>query len=155
MRYFAFVLILALSIGALSVGVYRNSGDKSGVFVVTRVVDGDTYVVGPKLRVRIIGVNTPETYKNEQYYGREATAYAKKLVEGKRVRLEYDIQEQDRYGRVLAYVFLMDSTFVNAELVRHGYANVMTIPPNVKYSELFRKLESEARSKKLGLWQVK
>jgi micrococcal nuclease len=75
-------------------------------------------------------------------------------VEGKEVRLEFDAQWRDKYRRLLAYVYLGD-TMLNAELVRQGYAQVATFPPNVKYQELFLKLQREAREDRRGLWQVK
>ncbi len=74
-------------------------------------------------------------------------------MDGKTVRLEFDVQQVDRYNRLLAYVYLKDGTFVNAWLVENGYAVVMTIPPNVKYQELFLKLQREAREAKRGLWR--
>ena len=77
------------------------------------------------------------------------------MLEGKEVRLEMDVQERDKYGRLLAYVYLEDSTFVNAELLKQGYAQVATYPPNVKYVELFVKLQKEARENKRGLWKEK
>lgn len=122
---------------------------------VTRVVDGDTFVLENGERVRLIGVDTPETVhpsKPVQYFGKEASAFARNLIEGKRVRLEYDVQQQDRYGRLLAYVYLPDGTFVNAELVKQGYAQASTYPPNVKYVDLFTKLQREAREQNRGLW---
>ena len=102
------------------------------LYLVTRVVDGDTIVLSNGERLRYIGVDTPETKhpkKGLQCYGKEASAFNKKLVEGKKVKLEFDVQQKDRYGRLLAYVYLEDGTFVNAELLRKGYAQVMTIPP--------------------------
>ncbi len=122
---------------------------------VSRVVDGDTFVLENGERVRLIGVDTPETVhpsKPVQYFGKEASAFTKNLIEGKQVRLEYDVQKQDRYGRLLAYVYLPDGTFVNAELVKQGYAQVSTYPPNVKYVDLFARLQREARENNRGLW---
>ncbi|MFA5005554.1 MAG: thermonuclease family protein, partial [Candidatus Omnitrophota bacterium] len=75
------------------------------------------------------------------------------LVEGKKVKLEFDIERRDRYGRLLAYAYLEDGTFVNAEIIRQGYASLMTYPPNVKYADMFLKLYQEARVNKRGLWQ--
>ena len=124
---------------------------------VVRVVDGDTIHVriGARVeKVRYIGVNTPEVHhprKGEEPGGREAAEVNRRLVEGKSVRLELDVQERDRYGRLLAYVWVGD-VMVNAELVRLGYAQVMTIPPNVRYQEIFVKLQREAREAGRGLW---
>jgi micrococcal nuclease len=107
--------------------------------------------------VRLIGVDTPETKdprKPVQPFGQEAAAFTQKLVEGKEVRLEYDVQRKDTYGRTLAYVYSGD-TMLNAELVRQGYAQVATFPPNVKYQDLFLKLQREAREAGRGLWETR
>ncbi len=125
---------------------------------VVRVVDGDTIHV--KLwerveKVRYIGVNTPETHhptRGEEPGGREAAEMNRRLVAGQRVRLELDVRARDRHGRLLAYVWVGD-LMVNAELVRLGYAQVMTVPPNVKHQELFVKLQREARDAGRGLWR--
>ena len=123
-----------------------------------RVVDGDTIHVrigGRVEKVRYIGVNTPEVHhptKGEEPGGREAAEVNRRLVEGQAVRLELDVQERDRYGRLLAYVWIGD-LMINAELVRLGYAQVMTIPPNVRYQEVFLKLQREAREAGRGLWR--
>ena len=126
--------------------------------LVVRVVDGDTiYVrIGERVeKVRYIGVNAPEIHhpqKGEEPGGREAMAVNRRLVEGKSVRLELDVQSRDRYGRLLAYVWVGE-TMINAELVRRGYAQVMTVPPNVRYQELFLKLQRGAREARRGLWK--
>jgi len=85
-------------------------------------------------------------------YGKEAAEANAKLVTGKTVHLEFDVRQRDKHGRILAYVYLEDGTFVNARLVEHGYAQVITVPPNMKYQELFLKLEREAREAGRGLW---
>lgn len=125
---------------------------------VVRVVDGDTIYVqlGDRIeKIRYIGVNTPEIHhptKGEEPGGREAAAVNRRLVGGRHVRLELDVRMRDRYGRLLAYVWVGD-TMVNAELVRQGYAQVMTVPPNVRYQDLFVKLQREAREANRGLWR--
>jgi micrococcal nuclease len=124
---------------------------------VIRIVDGDTIHVQLADRiekVRYIGVNTPEVHhptRGEEPGGREASAVNRELVAGKWVRLELDVRARDRYGRMLAYVWLGD-VMVNAELVRLGYAQVMTVPPNVRHQGLFIKLQREAREAGRGLW---
>jgi micrococcal nuclease len=121
---------------------------------VVRVIDGDTIELENGERVRYIGIDTPETVhplKAVQFMGKDASEFNRKLVEGKDVRLEYDVQRTDKYGRTLAYIYLGD-LFVNAELVKQGYAQIMTIPPNVKYQELFLSLQRDAREVKAGLW---
>src|SRR3990172_3236320 len=106
---------------------------------VLRIADGDTFVCRfpdwKDEKIRLIGVNTPETShqkKGVEYYGKKAKEFTKNTLSGKRVKLELDMQPRDRYGRLLAYVYLEDGTFFNALLVQEGYAQVMTVPPNVK-----------------------
>jgi len=123
--------------------------------LVARAVDGDTVVLVGGERVRYIGVDTPELHHPKrpvEAYAREAWAFNRRLVEGKQVRLEFDVQRRDRYGRLLAYVFLEDGTFVNAELIQQGYAQILTIPPNVKYQERFLVWQRQAREARRGLW---
>lgn len=120
-----------------------------------RAVDGDTVVLSTGQRVRYIGVDTPELHhpqKPIEAYAREAKEFNRKLVEGKTVRLEFDVERYDKYRRLLAYIYLPNGTFVNAELVRQGYAHTLTIPPNVKYADLFVKCQREARENNRGLW---
>jgi len=124
---------------------------------VVRVVDGDTIYVQLTDRVekiRYVGVNAPELHhplKGEEPGGREAAAMNRHLVGGRHVRLELDVRTRDRYGRLLAYVWVGD-TMINAELVRQGYAQVITVPPNVRYQELFVTLQRDARNAHRGLW---
>jgi len=126
---------------------------------VVGVVDGDTIEIccvrGKREKVRYIGVDTPETKhprKGVEPLGKEAAEANRRLVGGHHIRLEFDVGQRDRYGRLLAYVYLEDGTFVNAWLVRNGYAQVMTVPPNVRYQELFLRLQREAREAGRGLW---
>ena len=124
---------------------------------VVRVVDGDTIYVrlGDRVeKIRYIGVNSPEIHhpiKGEEPGGREAAEVNRRLVDGHHVRLELDVRARDRYGRLLAYVWV-GNTMVNAELLRLGYAQVMTVPPNVRHQDLFIKLQREARDSHRGLW---
>lgn len=137
--------------------------------LVKRAVDGDTLELENRERVRLIGIDTPEIHESNKLYkdsqrtgqdintikalGMRAYQFTKKLVEGKRVRLEFDVDKHDRYGRLLAYVYLKDGTFVNAKIVEEGYASLLTIPPNVKYADLFLKLYQQARDNRRGLWK--
>lgn len=129
----------------------------SNLYLVTKVIDGDTIEVkinGEKKRVRYIGIDTPETVhpdKPTECFGKEASDRNKELVAGKMVRLEKDVSETDKYGRLLRYVYV-DNDFINLRLVSEGYANILTYPPDVKYSEQFLKAEQEARKSDLGLW---
>lgn len=122
-----------------------------------RVVDGDTIFVdigGRQYKVRYIGMDTPETvhpFKPVQYFGKEASEKNRELLAGKEIRLEKDISETDKYGRLLRYVWV-GNVMVNAELVRLGYASSYTYPPDVKYQRLFLQLEREARENNRGLW---
>lgn len=130
--------------------------ENDGMVLVTRVVDGDTIEIEDGEKVRYIGVNTPESVdprKVVQCFGKEASEYNKKLVEGKRVRLEPDVEDRDKYHRLLRYVWLGD-TMVNEKLMQDGYAQVMTIAPNVKYVERFKSAQTAAREAKRGLWSA-
>ena len=126
----------------------------AGAQLVERVVDGDTIIVEGIGRVRLIGVDTPETVdarRPVQFFGREASDFAKRMLEGKRVRLEYDQPRIDRYGRTLAYVWLPDGHMANAEIIRQGYGFAYTRFP-FRYLEEFRQFEREARLAGHGLW---
>jgi micrococcal nuclease len=131
---------------------FSNAQD---VVRVERVIDGDTVLLTNGERVRLIGVDTPETkhpQKPVERFGKEAYLFTKRMVEGKEVKLEYDQQKRDRYGRLLAYVYLMDGTFLNAEIIKQGYGFAYTKYP-FKYMEEFRGYEREARENKRGLWK--
>ena len=160
-RFLLLCVVGFMAIAVFSRGIHRTPvfgrvpALQSNEAFVDRVVDGDTVVLSTKERVRYIGMDTPELHhphKPVQAYAREAMEFNRNLVEGKRVRLEFDVERRDKYGRLLAYVYLPDGTFVNAELVRQGYAHTLTIPPNVKYVDLFVKLQREARESRRGLW---
>src|SRR4030043_1185679 len=115
----------------------------------------DTLLLTNGEYVRLIGIGIPETKPPEkpvEYSGREARLFTKKMVEGKEVRLEYDQTRRDRYSRILAYVYLMDGTFLNAEIIKQGYGFAYTKYP-FKYMEEFRGFEREAREVKRGLWR--
>jgi micrococcal nuclease len=125
--------------------------------MVEKVIDGDTIVLKNGERVRYLGIDAPETRFSPfgaEYYGEEAKKRNRELVEGRRVRLEFDVEKRDKYGRLLAYVFV-DSIFVNALLLREGYAKLHFIPPNNRYLDLFIKLEKEAKLTNQGLWRRK
>jgi micrococcal nuclease len=145
-RYLLFVpLFLALSLLLVAQGTWRQC---------IRVVDGDTIVLDGNEKVRLIGVDTPETKdprKPVQRFGEEAYQFTKNLVEGKKVRLEYDQERIDKYSRTLAYVYLEDGTFVNAEIIKQGFGFAYTKYP-FKHMEEFREYEKEARLKLKGLW---
>ena len=129
-------------------------------YTVTRVVDGDTFWIDNGTekgeKIRLIGVDAPESRRTSRkevgYFGRESKRYLSNLLLNQEVSIAYDVDHTDRYGRTLAYVYLKDGTFVNAELVKQGYAMVMTVPPNVKYAEEFARFQAEARQHNRGLW---
>ncbi len=127
---------------------------------VLEVIDGDTIKLSNGRLLRYIGLDTPEVRIKEkagdfkyrpQPFSLEAKEFNRKLVEGKLVRIEFDIEKTDRYGRLLGYCFL-EETFVNARLIEQGYAVLYTYPPNVKYVELFIDAQKRAREAKNGLW---
>lgn len=121
---------------------------------VIKVIDGDTIEIEGGQRVRYIGINTPETVdprRPVQCFGQEASQKNKELASNKEVRLEKDVSETDRYGRLLRYVFVGE-IFVNDYLVREGYAYASSYPPDIKYQEQFRQAEQEAKANQKGLW---
>lgn len=130
--------------------------------VITKITDGDTYHVelnGEDVKVRLIGVDTPESVAPESYR-KENTAEGSKVSElvkekisiGDTVYLEYDTSEADRYGRRLAYVYFADGTMVQDWLLSNGYATVYTLEPDTKYAEHFEELESQAKEQEVGIW---
>jgi len=157
-----FALAFILSIPASYAIWSLTGGDPRGEWVlVTRITDGDTIGVGRGWRyekVRLIGVDTPETVHPEkpvEFFGPEASEFTKSRLEGKKVRLELEPTNQyDDYGRLLAYVFLTDGTLFNAELIKQGYARVIAPSPFHRYQE-FRLHEKKARVAGLGLWAGK
>jgi micrococcal nuclease len=129
-----------------------------GEATVVRVIDGDTIEVsinGKIYTVRYIGINTPETTQGKKEpFGQEATNKNSELVNSRIVRLEKDVRETDDFGRLLRYVYV-GNLFINAELVRLGYARATPYPPDVKYQELFSSLEQQAKGMFLGMWAKK
>lgn len=177
-RYSILVLIFILFIFSCSKGDSNDNVENNDLNLknleeatLAHVVDGDTIVVilnSNKERVRLIGIDTPESRMNKRVekqknlgdaetviqLGKEAKEFTKSLVKpGDKVYLEFDVQSKDRYGRILAYVYLKDGRMLNKEIICNGYAMPLTIQPNVKYEEEFRKCFKEAREKGLGLWK--
>ena len=131
-------------------------------FFVTKVIDGDTIVLENGQKVRYIGIDTPELHhpkKEMECFSQQAYEKNKELVLGKKVFLQKDISEKDKYNRLLRYVFLdekmstAEASFVNLYLVKNGFAYAATFPPDVKYANVFLTAQNEARQKNLGLWQ--
>ncbi|NPA41123.1 MAG: thermonuclease [Aquificae bacterium] len=150
-----------------------QQGDRVPCTVV-KVYDGDTFKCrlqdGREVKVRLIGIDTPESKRNRKAkrdaeksgksleeivsLGKKSSAFTKKLIPpGTVVYLETDVQPYDKYGRLLAYVYLPDGRMLNEVLVEEGYATVYTIPPNVKYAERFVELQRKAMERKKGLWK--
>jgi micrococcal nuclease len=157
-----FVAISTLNIYCESRSKTKQRASKSEYLQVTKVVDGDTFWAdngtSKGVKIRLIGVDAPESkkaFKKEVgYYGKEAKAYLVQLISGKSVKIICDVDSLDQYGRTLAYVYMENGTFINADLVKNGYAMVMTVPPNVKHADEFVKLQQEARENNRGLWRI-
>lgn len=152
----------------------KNSQPKSSDKTVTlvRIIDGDTYEViynGKKEKVRLIGIDTPESKANKKAYkdskrskediktivkeGLKAKDFVKSLIKKDDVlKIEFDVRERDQYGRLLAYLYLPNGKMLNNVIIEEGYAAPLTYPPNVKYVELFRNSYIKARENKKGLW---
>ena len=161
-----FLSVLALLLGVSMVNAYNAA-------IVVRVVDGDTLKIemnGHEEAVRLIGIDTPESKINKKAkkdavktnhdietitaMGREAARYVRTLIrKGDTVSIEFDVQKRDKYNRLLVYAYLTDGKMLNEEIIKAGYANVMTYPPNVKYQERFVKAYREARDTKRGLYR--
>lgn len=132
----------------------------AGPYLVTRVVDGDTLYVkieDEDVDVRLIGVDTPETVdprKKVECFGEQASAFAKQMLTGRQVYLEYDESQgrQDRYGRVLAYVWLDEDQIFNELLLLSGYASEYTYDSEYRYHEIFKRAADEAEANGRGLW---
>lgn len=136
--------------------------------LVKRVIDGDTLLLENNQRVRLIGIDCPELHDSDKLkrdarrlsqdtsaikqMGQKAYAFTRGLAEGKRVKLEFDVERYDKYKRILAYVYLEDGTFLNAKIVEAGYASLLTYAPNVRYADLFLGLYQQARDNQRGLW---
>lgn len=122
---------------------------------VTKVADGDTIRLDGLGLVRLIGIDTPEVYFGTECFGREASEFANRLVPpGTRVRYRLGVEERDRHGRALAYLWLPDGRMLNRVLIENGYAQPLTIPPNVAFADVFRAGARAARQAGLGLWHA-
>ncbi len=118
---------------------------------VIQVIDGDTITIEGGYRVRYIGIDAPEIHPQLEAFGVEAWQANRKLLEGKEVRLERDVSEKDKYGRLLRYVWV-DDVLVEAELVRQGLARAKAYPPDTKYQDYLEAMEAEARQEGRGMW---
>jgi len=161
-RRLPLLVVLALALIALAVRSLRTRGpagdavfDSPGPFRVQRVVDGDTLLLEGGTRVRLIGVDTPETkhpHRPVEPLGVEAAKFTRRHVQGRRVTLRFDRERRDRYRRVLAYVYAGD-WFLNEELIRAGYSRAVTrFPYSSRMKKRFRAAEAEAREARRGIW---
>lgn len=158
----AVVAIIVLSIQYMTgSGPFKSSGfgnTDAQTYKVLRVIDGDTIIVdkeGQSTRVRLIGVDTPETVKPNtpvQPYGKEASNFTKRHLTNQKVRLEYDREEKDRYGRTLAYVWLGDELY-NEKIVKEGLARAKFYRPNDKYQIRIEQAQKEAQKQQKNIWQ--
>ncbi len=126
---------------------------------VTHVIDGDTIEIEGGKKIRYIGINTPEFIRDttgkktgEDCFAQESYLENKKLVEGKTITMEKDVSETDKYGRLLRYVYI-GNIFVNDYLIKNGFAKIMTIKPDIKFSQQFKIEEKEAKQNNLGIWK--
>lgn len=144
-----------------SEGTGDTESPESSIFPqynVIRVVDGDTIVIdfdSTDEKVRLIGVDTPESVHPDKTknsaFGEEVSRYSKSQLAGKSVGIEFDVQERDQYGRLLAYVYIGNEMY-NKKLLEMGYASVATFPPNVKYVDEFTEIQKNARENGVGMW---
>lgn len=158
-RIVAVVVVLAAALAArMLVGDGGDGEDRNdmagGTSVVTRVIDGDTAVLSKVGKSRFIGVDTPEVYGRRECFGAQASAFARRVLERRRIRYAVGVQPRDRYGRALIYAWLEDGRSFNEMLVSQGYARPLPIAPNVRYADLFRRRASVAREARRGLWSA-
>ena len=156
-------LVRALGVFSLALCLFSCSGPSAGPARVARVTDGDTVVLSTGADLRYIGIDTPETRRRkgnawvevDEPFGAEARRMNEELVLGKPVRVEFDRERRDKYGRVLGYVWIDEGgseVMVQEELLRQGLAFLYTFPPNVKYVDRLKAAQDEARREKKGLW---
>jgi micrococcal nuclease len=140
--------LVAFAVIGLLLSVLPATGEERFARI-RSVIDGDTVVLEDGRRIRYLGINAPE---RGQPASAEATAFNRRMTEGRRVRLEQDEVLEDRYGRLLCYVYV-DGEMVNAGLIEAGLAHVLVIPPNLKHYDRFLELQRRARSAGRGIWR--
>jgi len=149
-KYFLYLQLILLSVLLFGKTALEQEWNH-----VKRVNDGDTIVLSDGRHVRYIGINAPEiAHKNHlaEIYGYAAKKYNRSIIGSKRARLEFDKEKHDRYGRLLAYIFLSDGTFINKKMIEKGYAYVLVRKPNVKYNKMLLQTQRGAMSSKQGIW---
>ncbi len=172
-KYVIGIIIIAAVFNFLPINLYRdlphlntadlvNDKDRTSYYLVTRVVDGDTIVVdvnGAEEKVRLIGINTPETVdprRTVECYGVEASAYMKSMANNQYIQLEYDSSQdkRDKYHRLLAYAYLQDGQMLNKKMIADGYAYEYTYNKPYKYQKEFKAAQSVASYSNRGLWST-
>ena len=149
MNKLLFIIIIAIVLSGCYESDYSNYN-----FKVVYIYDGDTVKLSNGEKVRYIGIDTPEmNYNNPpaEYFAQEAKEYNTKLVLGKKVKLEFDVVERDKYGRLLAYVYI-DGKHISQDMIERGFAKVLMIPPNLKFADYFLTLQNLAKEEKRGIW---
>lgn len=158
LRILILALISALIGGSWGLGKlsqkdrYKN---KDRYLKVLKVHDGDTITInlsGKREKVRLIGIDAPEI--GQRPWGMRAKRYLEGVLgtSGMAIRLEFDVEERDKYGRLLAYAWTKDGRLINKLMLEDGYAMLLTIPPNIKYVDEFRRAQASARGSKKGIW---
>ena len=167
----AIIAAMVLAFAAAQYTIHQKNASPQGEGAFYRVVyvyDGDTIKLDNGERVRLIGIDTPESHDSPKLerdikkskmdrqvilaMGERAATFSRNLLLNQHVRLEMDVEPRDRYQRLLAYVYLADGTFVNEKIIREGYASPLTVPPNVRHADEFKEWFKEARENKRGLW---
>ncbi len=149
MNKLLFIIIIAIVLSGCYESDYSNYN-----FKVVYIYDGDTVKLSNGEKVRYIGIDTPEmNYNNPpaEYFAQEAKEYNAKLVLGKKVKLEFDVVKRDKYGRLLAYVYI-DGKHISQDMIERGFAKVLMIPPNLKFADYFLTLQNLAKEEKRGIW---
>lgn len=137
--------------------------------MVTRVIDGDTFIIQTGQKIRLIGIDAPEMNESKKLHfdsqrtgesiqyiklkGRKSFEFMKNLIEGEIIRLEFEDEKFDKYGRLLAYAWLQDGTFINATIIQDGYATPIRRLKDLKHYDLFQNLYFDAKENKAGLWE--
>ncbi len=157
--HLSFLLTVSLIFGSpfseqVWAGTFSQIGTSRWV-TVSKIYDGDTFKTQAGEKVRLLGINTPETARDDkpgEPLADRATAELKRLIEGKTVRLAFDTEQKDRYGRLLAHIYLRDGTWINREMIKRGFAYSYIFAPNFKQSSELLESERKARGEKLGIW---
>ena len=144
------IRLIAMLLPILVVFGCGGDGNTSTVKV-SQVIDGDTIVISGGQHIRYIGIDAPEIHPEPEYYGVEAWQTRRQSGLRKILCMEKDVSNTDKYGRLLRYIYV-DGTFVNAELVRQGYARARAYPPDTKYQDYLKGMEGEAKKASRGIW---